>query len=212
MNLSDNTRRGQVYLYLLTHVDQWIDGPELANEEVGGSEGLKRLRELRAEGERLRTYRVESRLHPDKTRDIWQYRLVRIAPSAKHPPEGSANRPPGRGQASSFPTQVRPLSQALTRDADGNITYTPPPVIGQLETPVEAPPQPPERRFDSLPKRLMFGEAVLCPRCKGKTKAVKESFPPLHRDPEAGALVPCARCSGWGLVPNEGPIAPETNP
>ena len=48
-NKSDLTRREQVLRYLQDHADEWVDGPELANAQVGGSEGLKRVRELRAD-------------------------------------------------------------------------------------------------------------------------------------------------------------------
>ena len=65
------TRQEQV-LQRLTEADgAWVDGTELANEQVGGSEGLKRLRELRASG-----VKIEERPHPDPERAIWQYRLV----------------------------------------------------------------------------------------------------------------------------------------
>lgn len=70
-NLSNLTRKELVFQYLLARKNEWVNGPELANEEVGGSEGLKRLRELRAEGHPIRTRR-----HPDSTRDIWQYCYV----------------------------------------------------------------------------------------------------------------------------------------
>lgn len=70
-NLSHLTRTQQVLSHLQKYEGQWINGPDLANEEVGGSEGLKRLRELRAEG-----YPIERRQHPDRGRDIYQYRLM----------------------------------------------------------------------------------------------------------------------------------------
>jgi hypothetical protein len=70
-NLSNLTRKELVLQYLLARKNDWVDGPELANEEVGGSEGLKRLRELRAEG-----LPIQTRRHPDPARDIWQYRYV----------------------------------------------------------------------------------------------------------------------------------------
>jgi hypothetical protein len=70
-NYSSETRREQVLSKLKEHANEWVDGPELANAEVGGSEGLKRVRELRAEG-----HTIQTRKHPDKNRDIYQYRLV----------------------------------------------------------------------------------------------------------------------------------------
>lgn len=65
------TRKDQVLVYLLERRGHWVNGPDLANERVGGSEGLKRLRELRAEG-----HLIQDRRHRDFDRDIWQYRLT----------------------------------------------------------------------------------------------------------------------------------------
>ena len=70
-NYSDLTRKEQVLTYLEARKGTWVDGPEIATEEVGGSEGLKRLRELRAEG-----HVIFNRKHPDPGRDVWQYQLV----------------------------------------------------------------------------------------------------------------------------------------
>ena len=45
--------------------------------------------------------------------------------------------------------------------------------------------------YASLPRRLVIGEVVWCPSCRGKgTKGGRT----------------CYRCSGHGIVPNEGPI------
>jgi hypothetical protein len=76
-NLSELTRKDQVLAVLRERMDDpftngWVDGTDLANEQVGGSEGLKRLRELRQEG-----YLIQERAHPDRSRAIHQYRLVR---------------------------------------------------------------------------------------------------------------------------------------
>ena len=71
MNLSSLKRKDQVLAKLKQYEGQWLNGTDLSNEEVGGSEGLKRLRELRAEG-----YPIERRQHPDRGRDIYQYRLL----------------------------------------------------------------------------------------------------------------------------------------
>ena len=75
-NLSTLTRKEQVLEVLIDHLGEWVDGPELANEVVGGSEGLKRLRELRDED----GYGIEARRHPDPERSIWQYRLLDSTP------------------------------------------------------------------------------------------------------------------------------------
>jgi hypothetical protein len=69
------TRKKQVLERLRQAAGDWVNGPELANETVGGSEGHRRLRELRAEG-----YAIEERKHPDPNRSIWQYRMVGIGP------------------------------------------------------------------------------------------------------------------------------------
>jgi len=90
------TRKDQVLLELQRNVNRWVNGPELANERVGGSEGLKRLRELRQDG-----HRIQQRRHPNPDRDIWQYRLV--------------TEPP-----------VSPLREAVKQGADGRWDYTPP--------------------------------------------------------------------------------------
>lgn len=71
MNYSSKSRKAQVLAKLKQYEGQWLNGTELATEEVGGSEGLKRLRELRADG-----FPIERRQHPDRGRDIYQYRLL----------------------------------------------------------------------------------------------------------------------------------------
>jgi hypothetical protein len=63
------TRQALVLAYLQARPGQWIDGFALAAPEVGGSEGLKRLRELRAAG-----FPIEKRPKPHS--DAWQYRLA----------------------------------------------------------------------------------------------------------------------------------------
>ena len=74
-NLSQETRKQQVLSHLRARKGQWVDGPEIANEEVGGSEGHRRLRELRLDG-----YKIPMRKHPDPRRDIWQYMLQEDGP------------------------------------------------------------------------------------------------------------------------------------
>ena len=67
----DISRKGQVLDRLLLSVGEWVDGPALANERVGGPEGHRRIRELRADG-----YQIENRRHPDRTHRYFQYMLV----------------------------------------------------------------------------------------------------------------------------------------
>lgn len=65
------SRKDKVLTRLRDANGQWLSGPDLANPEVGGSEGLKRLRELRAEG-----HDIQKRRHPDRNRAVFQYRLI----------------------------------------------------------------------------------------------------------------------------------------
>jgi hypothetical protein len=148
-NLSDQTRAQQVLNYLRVRKGQWVDGPDLANEKVGGSEGLRRLRDEkeRLAGEGLR---VEKRKHPEPDRDIWQYRLV-DGPTV--PAAGGADRP-------SSHVAARPESTPL--------------------------------KYERLPTKLAFGEAIPCPGCDGKGRRV---------DPGTRKQGPCTRCNGFGIVP-----------
>ena len=43
-------RKAQVLKVLQNAEGEWVGGPSLCNQAVGGSEGLRRLRELRALG------------------------------------------------------------------------------------------------------------------------------------------------------------------
>lgn len=52
--------------------DGWVDGWVLCHPAIGGSEGLRRLRELRAAGQP-----IEMRPHPVHGRTTRQYRLNR---------------------------------------------------------------------------------------------------------------------------------------
>jgi len=270
-NLSDRTRKQQVLDYLWDHRNRWVDGPALATEAVGGSEGLRRLRELRLSGD----HDIRERRHPDAQRDIWQYMLV-VADSThlvlpvlppepaeldlgidfddSKPPypdaateaarrEEEANRlldlpvdepespwPADHGQTS--------ISAAVKRKEDGTFEYVPPQraliQTEQLETPPD-PPQPPGSAYESMPKKVSWGDTAVCPRCKGKTTRGRKSKPrdegsePEHirqrkarrkegpnlvdsdgillfRDPYSREVKPCLRCNGYGIVPNEGPI------
>ena len=70
LNHNGISRKDAVLKLLTENLNAWIEGPVIASAEVGGSEGLKRLRELRDEG-----HNIEAKRHPDKNRDIWLYRL-----------------------------------------------------------------------------------------------------------------------------------------
>jgi hypothetical protein len=45
-----DTRRWQVLVYLRARLGSWVPSHEMCTVEVGGSEGLRRLRELRTAG------------------------------------------------------------------------------------------------------------------------------------------------------------------
>lgn len=64
--------RLRVAEYLVDHFDEWVPGFELASPEVGGSEGLRRLRELRAD----HGYVIKKRKMQGST--AYEYRLVEI--------------------------------------------------------------------------------------------------------------------------------------
>jgi len=72
------TRKQKVLELLQKYRNQWVDGPEIQHPAVGGSEGTRRLRELRAEG-----YNIEKRHHPDHVRAIFQYRILMDEPAAQ---------------------------------------------------------------------------------------------------------------------------------
>jgi hypothetical protein len=67
---SVNTRMEEVLTRLLAAEGEWVDAPELAHEGCGGSEGLRRVRQLRADLH----WPVERRPHPER-RTAWQYRI-----------------------------------------------------------------------------------------------------------------------------------------
>jgi hypothetical protein len=68
------TRRQEVLSVLMASMGEWIDGTMLATAQVGGSEGLRRLRELAFD----MGCEIDRRPHPDPARDCWQYRLVKL--------------------------------------------------------------------------------------------------------------------------------------
>jgi hypothetical protein len=189
VNLSEKSRKQRVLDYLRDRQGQWVDGTELISPEVGGSEGLRRVRELRAEIE------IDLRRHPNPLKDVWQYRL----------------RSTERKQASE-----RRLRDAV-QEIPGGWTYIEPPnqtpdlglkggsgmvagVMGPL--------------FTEVPRSPDFGSILVCPRCKGHRKGKtrnkhNEIIPPDPICYEPGRRgTACVRCGGLGIVPNIGPIAP----
>ncbi|MDI3257681.1 MAG: hypothetical protein QJR01_08180 [Kyrpidia sp.] len=73
------TKRELVWRYLTEHMGEWIDAHIIASPSVGGSEGLRRLREIRAS--LPPGYRIEMRRksgpNGEKLHER-QYRLRRI--------------------------------------------------------------------------------------------------------------------------------------
>lgn len=216
-NLSDLTRRDQVLVYLRHYANRWVDGPELANEKVGGSEGLKRLRELRQEGHDIRM-----RKHPDVDRDIWQYMLVEGGPTAVSEEPPAINRPPSVVQhiePAEKPVYPRPepsgrppIGEAIVRKEDGTYEYVPPSQALTKPSIIPEPRQPDGYRFTSMPTKIDFGTMAICHRCKGKKLPDRYTPAGKHlpaddfcRDPK-DRKNPCRRCGGFGIVPNLGPI------
>lgn len=70
--ISKDQRRAQVLALLTARAGSWVPGPELATAEIGGSEGLRRVRELREP--RYGGYKYECRrMHGS---DAFEYRLI----------------------------------------------------------------------------------------------------------------------------------------
>lgn len=217
-NFSDTTRQDQVLSRLRETRGLWVDGPELANEQVGGSEGLKRLRELRQQGHDIRMRR-----HPDSRRSIWQYMLMEDGPSAANEEVATEiNRPPSVVQhiepaekpvyPRSAPLAGRPkMGEAIIQKEDGTYEYVPP--QPEISKPIASIPKQPEGyRFTKMPQRLDFGSMAVCHRCKGKKLPERWTPAGKHlpgdefcRDPK-DRKNPCRRCGGFGIVPNLGPI------
>ena len=70
--ISTETRRANVLAFLMAHVNHWVPGPEIADPAVGGSEGLRRVRELREA--RFGGHTIEVRRMSGS--DAYEYRLV----------------------------------------------------------------------------------------------------------------------------------------
>lgn len=70
--ISKAQRRAQVLALLTARAGSWVPGPELATAEVGGSEGLRRVRELREI--RHGGHKIEVRRMTGS--DAYEYRLI----------------------------------------------------------------------------------------------------------------------------------------
>ncbi len=69
MNTEVTGRKREVLIRLLEAREDWVGGPELASVRCGGSEGLRRLRELRELGHVIEKKRLEGH-------NYFSYRLV----------------------------------------------------------------------------------------------------------------------------------------
>ena len=227
--MANLTRRELVLQLLQRHPNEWVDGTAIASAEVGGSEGLKRLRELRQAG-----YNIRMRKHPDPRRDIFQYRLME-----------SITIPPRNPLYSERPAYVPPASPGmldrnfpLKKNEDGSIEMVwevceecggryavkADHLVGdehlrwqtvnqtiEGQTTIPDVPQPPVYAYTANPGAVSFGEAAICPRCKGvrrKAKWLAKGLRPaddMCMDPKDHSIY-CRRCNGWGVVPNIGPV------
>lgn len=70
------TRRRRVLDVLEANAGDWVDGHILCHPDIGGSEGLRRLRELRDMG-----HVIEMRKKPGKGVTTRQYRLLLSDPT-----------------------------------------------------------------------------------------------------------------------------------
>jgi hypothetical protein len=263
------TRRELVLQLLRQHEGQWVDGTRIASAEVGGSEGLKRLRELRQEGLDIRM-----RKHPDPRRDIYQYRLVpRVIPTKAKAEwsadierstldhtafgPGSIERRIGYDGSSTTVIHDPPPTTTpgmmgrdfpLRKNEDGSVEIVwevcdecggryavrsdhltaeehrrwvalSQTMEGQTTIPEVA--SEPVYAYTEEPKGVSFGEAVVCPRCRGvrrpkRKRMVKGAYQwykadEMCMDPRDHSIV-CRRCNGWGLVPNRGPVETAKTP
>lgn len=197
-------------------VGDWVDGPELASAHIGGSEGLKRLRELRNED----GYDIRMRKHPDPTRDIFQYRLV--AP---------INVGMGSGDGEAETIEKRVMFDIAPQDGDTvevvevipapepaeTYDYKAPPkgtgrvklgktLEGKYVTVYDGPPPEPELpiaegqtdmgvpeapqfRFTTQPGLLELGTTVPCPRCRGYRRAIRERDPVTNKQLKGGKIL-----------------------
>lgn len=143
--MSADDRRAAVLALLEDRRPGWVEGPEIASEEVGGSEGLRRLRELRELGYPIVKERIPGR-------DAFRYRLIDLYPVGRVDPSRNGMRPnsqPGRPDRYVDLSKSDGLAIDQMRKADQEADEK-----RRLTTP-----------FNPRP-RVMFGQ-ILCPACKG---------------------------------------------
>jgi len=205
-NLSDLTRKEQVLERLRAAHGGWVDGTELATAAVGGSEGLKRLRELRAEGHDIR-----KRAHPSGGKDIYQYRLVVPDPIVLQAPEPAETYDYKR-------EHVRPAKAHLGKTEDGRyiMVRDEPPAVPAGQMDMGVPAEVAGSKFTRMPTHLELGGTVPCPTCGGYRRAIRERDPVTNKQIKGGKIIayeelsrnphkpsePCPRCDGFGVIPN----------
>lgn len=214
-NYSHLSRREQVLQKLIDANGAWVNGPDLANEEVGGSEGLKRLRELKQP--EFGGYDIRLRKHPDPSRDIWQYRIVRrevpfiVTNLGMGSGDGEADTIADRRtfqstiseqiheqrQAAPEPAETYEYKQEpkghsrshLGKTEDGKyvLVRDDPPLPGQMEafTDVDVTAQ----KFKVMPSALELGSTVPCPRCHGYRRAIRERDPITNKQIKGGRII-----------------------
>lgn len=221
------TEKRQVLRRLVEAKGGWVNGTDLATAECGGSEGLRRLRELRRDDK----YDIRKRKHPDTRRRIYQYRLVTRDEAATwtdaldvHVGMGSGdNEAETIAERREFVSKVQP---AETYD------YQPEPKVpgprtarlgrtesGEYITVYDGPMPLPEEpvaegqedlgvevavqyRYEHLPDKLSMGEQVICYACKGHRRKNRKTgrykdFTSTNHSPSE----PCKRCNGFGIIP-----------
>jgi len=228
-NLSDLTRKEQVLERLRAAHGGWVDGTELATAAVGGSEGLKRLRELRAEGHDIR-----KRAHPSGGKDIYQYRLVPQqaqivgAITASHM-EGDVRvvdavrvdavvLTPEPAETYDYKREpVRSAKAHLGRTEDGRyiMVRDEPPAVPAGQMDMGVPAEVAGSKFTTMPGHLELGRTVPCPVCGGYRRAIRERDPITNKQKKGGKIIAyeelsrdprkqsesCQRCNGFGVVP-----------
>ncbi len=125
MTLIAKTAKGRVFEYLLQRLGEWVDGPGvLDTPEVGGSEGLRRLREAR-EDTGKKGYRIEGpRRNPNPNKaHTPQYRLVKVDDVAERYAE-AADMPAGTKQyLCPRPTCAYLLSPPVASEFDEKVGF-----------------------------------------------------------------------------------------
>lgn len=214
-NYSSLARREQVLLKLQLAEGGWVDGADLANERTGGSEGLKRLRELRSPD--YGGHDIRKRAKPGSSQ--YQYRLVPPDAVIDRTTYAEQHHEPVPEPAETYEYKQPPKPRGgghLGKTEDGKYVFVrdePPPPTGQLEAFDDV--TAVGEKFLSMPGALELGRTVPCPRCGGYRRAVRERDPVTNKQMKTGKIIgyeersrdphkpseDCPRCNGFGVVP-----------